>query len=206
MRILVLGAAGKLGRQIVHQATNRGHKVTVLEQIGARSWGKEVKALAGDPLRAETLRRALAGQEAVICLLGWPEEWPPDLCVRALAILIEQMRALGVRRLIAIKGLGTRGSPCPSPLILRWLRSWRFLHRRLADQNQQQRLIRASGLDWTIIRSLTGLAGRGYADLPRPTDAALGGRVYSVARRDIPAFVLAELDTVPQVSHLAGWG
>ncbi|NER79677.1 MAG: NAD(P)H-binding protein [Leptolyngbya sp. SIO1D8] len=69
MKVLVVGATGTLGRQVVRRALDEGHEVQCLVrsfQRGAflREWGAQL--VRGNLCKAETLKPALEGVEAVI--------------------------------------------------------------------------------------------------------------------------------------------
>ena len=76
MNILITGAFGNVGRRVLDQARARGHSVSVLEvdngrnRRAARRYGALVKTFLGDIRDAELVRRAAAGQDAVIHLAG----------------------------------------------------------------------------------------------------------------------------------------
>ena len=71
--MLVPGASGKTGTEVVRQGPAAGHKVTALVPSPARLTASDPRLLvktAGDARNAADLRRALEGQEAVISTLG----------------------------------------------------------------------------------------------------------------------------------------
>src|SRR4051794_40947013 len=74
-KVLVVGASGRTGRQVVERA---------------RAAGLEV-APAPDVLDPAALAAALAGCEAVISTLGPVAGSPPDLCARGTANLVAAM-------------------------------------------------------------------------------------------------------------------
>jgi nucleoside-diphosphate-sugar epimerase len=76
MNILITGAFGNVGRRVLDQARARGHSVSVLEadsgsnRRAARRCGVPARTFLGDIRDADLVRRAAAGQDAVIHLAG----------------------------------------------------------------------------------------------------------------------------------------
>ncbi len=69
MKVLVVGATGTLGRQVVRRAIEEGHQVTCLVRNPAKAaflseWGAHLKV--GNLLQPRTLQEAIEGEEAVI--------------------------------------------------------------------------------------------------------------------------------------------
>ena len=77
-KILVLGATGGTGRQIVSQALARGHEVTALVRSPEKvSDLKGAKLIVGDVRDEKALREALNGQDGVVSALGTPSKPVP---------------------------------------------------------------------------------------------------------------------------------
>lgn len=71
MRVVVTGASGHLGANLVRRLLERGDRVRVLLHRHARALvGLDVEAVSGDVLDPESLREAFAGQEVVYHLAG----------------------------------------------------------------------------------------------------------------------------------------
>ncbi|MBW4459094.1 MAG: NAD(P)H-binding protein [Nodosilinea sp. WJT8-NPBG4] len=67
MNVLVIGAAGKTGRQVVDQAVAAGHSVTAFVRDSAQyNAPPNVRVLTGDATDQTTMSDATAGQDAVI--------------------------------------------------------------------------------------------------------------------------------------------
>jgi len=163
--------------------------------------GQTVTALARDPARATaaaglTLVRGDvrdAAAEAVVSVLG-PSRNAPDFAVSAgTAHLLAAMRASGLRRLIVTCGAAVH-DPLDKP---GWLddliaalvkRAARYVYE---DMVRTVALVRASDLDWTVVRG------------PRLTDGPAAGRWRvgyvsvgtgpSLTRADLAGCVLAQL-------------
>ncbi len=108
MRLLVLGATGRLGALVVEEAITRGHQVTVLarspEKLGDRV--AAVKVVSGDALDADAVGSAVAGQDVVVYALGAGNVRRTTLFSDSTRILLDQMQHDGVRRLLCVTGVG----------------------------------------------------------------------------------------------------
>ena len=79
MRILVTGADGMLGSNLVRLLLDRGHEVSVLIHPSSRSItleGLKIKKHFGDILKPETLNPAVEGNEVVIHAAASTNLWP----------------------------------------------------------------------------------------------------------------------------------
>jgi uncharacterized protein YbjT (DUF2867 family) len=73
MKLLVLGATGGTGRQIVSQACAKGHSVVALVRSGAKAGDLSgAQLVEGDARDAQTLARALQDCSGVISALETP--------------------------------------------------------------------------------------------------------------------------------------
>src|SRR5688572_23603346 len=101
MKIVILGASGKTGRILVHEALEAGHKVTafVRDINKVTRTNPNLKIVVGDARRSEDLAKALEGADAVISTLG--SSRPGDnLIVASAKALIDAMHKTGVERVI----------------------------------------------------------------------------------------------------------
>ena len=103
------------------------------------------------------------------------------------------MKPAGVKRLIAVTGLGAGDSRghggSPYDLVAFPL----LLERVYADKGVQECIIRSSGLDWTIVRSglLTNRPATGqYRVLTTPKDWRSG----VISRADVADFLVRQID------------
>jgi uncharacterized protein YbjT (DUF2867 family) len=110
---------------------------------------------------------------------------------KATRILIDTMRAAGVRRLVAVTGMGAGDSRGHGGFLYEVLVFPLVLKRIYDDKDVQEQMIRASGLEWTIARPglLTGGAATGRMRvLPDRKDWQAG----SVTRADVAGFLVRE--------------
>lgn len=150
VRVGVVGGTGRTGRRVVARLLRAGYGVRVLARAESATLPLGVEMVCGDALHFDALDAFSAGLDAVVCTLGPDAESPPDLCSRATALLVHAMRKNGVSRLIvqtgAIIGNERLGA------FYRFLGNLKSIQLALADRRKQERIVRASGLEWTLIR------------------------------------------------------
>jgi len=196
--VLIIGASRGIGLETVKYALTAGHRVRALAR-GAASIAidhAELEKIAGDALDATTVSQALRGVEAVIETLGAPMGpgevlWGTTLFSAATRILSDAMRAQRVGRLVAVTGLGAGDSRGHLGFAFDAIAFPLVLKRVYDDKDVQEQMIRASGLDWTIVRPglLTGGPATGRARaLTEPRD----WRAAYVTRADVAHFLVRE--------------
>jgi putative NADH-flavin reductase len=199
MRITVFGANGPTGRLLTGQALAAGHHVTaVTRQPGSFPLRHERLVVAGadvlDPVAVDTV---VAERDAVLSALGVPAgKEPITTYSRGTANIITAMQEHGVRRLAVVSSSAVDPHPYSDAgfvfnrVILPYVT--RVLGKTLYDDmRRMETLIRASGLDWTIVRP------SGLFHLPSPThytivEGDVEGRY--TARADLAASMLALLN------------
>lgn len=132
--ILVTGATGKVGSEVVRQLAAAGAQVRAFvrdpEKAKAKLGGVELAA--GDLARPETLAAALRGVEKLYLL---PPLVPTMTELEALAI--EQARRAGVKHVVKHSNMGAQHEP--GLTLPRWHRAG-------------EKRIEASGMAWTFVR------------------------------------------------------
>jgi putative NADH-flavin reductase len=156
--ILIVGASQGIGLETVKLALKARHSVRALSRSATtiRLRDPKLEKLDGDALDRNTIERALTGVDAVIQTLGVSPT--PELIFSgtrlfsaATRILVNTMEASAVRRLICVTGFGAGDSRGHGGLLYN-AAICLILGRVYADKDIQERVIRASRLDWTIVR------------------------------------------------------
>jgi len=195
MRFLVLGASGGVGRRILAQGQARGHTIRAQTRDVARLPGQPagIEVVAADPTDASALRALVRGQEAVIVALGTAPGRRTTLFSDVTMKLIAAMTANGVRRLIAITGVGageTRGHG--GFLYDRFIYPL-FTRPFYEDKNRQERLIRESSLDWVLVRPAPFRTTAGPTPLETVTEIRPNLMLRRITRDEVASFVLDQL-------------
>lgn len=108
--------------------------------------------------------------------------------------LVGVMAEQNVRRLVCITGLGAGDSRGHGGFFFDWVFLPLMLRKDYQDKNRQEDAIRASTLDWTIVRPtvLNGKPARGGIKALTDLSGVHGG---TIARADIAEFVVEQLAT-----------
>jgi uncharacterized protein YbjT (DUF2867 family) len=196
--VLVIGASQGVGLETVRCGLAEGHRVRAFAR-GAASIAIDhpgLEKIPGDALDRAAVSAAVDGVDAVIESLGAPKDmaavlWGTRLFSSATRILIDAMREQGVRRLVAVTGLGAGDSRGKLGVLYDGL-IFPLVHKRVYDDKDvQEQMIRASGLDWTIVRP--GLLRSGRATgRARPFTDPKDWRMGSVTRADVAEFLVRE--------------
>jgi uncharacterized protein YbjT (DUF2867 family) len=211
MKITIFGATGSVGQSLVEQALAAGDEVTAVarhpERLPDGVRGVRADLSATNPAE---LGPAVAGADAVLSVIGPRSKEDVGISSRGTKAIIATMKAAGARRLVVISAapiatVASPGRPKPprrdpgdgffvanllTPIVKR-----AFGH-NYADLALMEDAVRASGLDWTIVRP------------PRMTDKPLTGTYrtasdqnlrggLSIPRADAAHFML-QVPTLPE--------
>jgi putative NADH-flavin reductase len=195
MDLIVFGASGRLGLKIVERALAAGHRVRAFVRTPSKITMQHpyLTLFQGDSMDAGAVYKALAGQDAVISALG-PERPPiPEMMEKSARNIVTAMKEHSMYRLVSTTGAGVwqqKDQPKAIDYVMAILLNI-FVKEVLRDSAANVEVIKASSLDWTIVR------------FPRLTDGPATGK-YRVgyinresssqfARADGADFILKEL-------------
>ncbi|CAM3651721.1 NAD(P)H-binding protein [Deinococcus saxicola] len=191
--LAVLGGTGRTGRLLIDQALVQNYSLRVLARDPSKLHRQDdrLDVIKGDATNALDIERLVTGSDAVLSALGQTRGGPDDLLTRAAGLLTQQMPQQGVRRLITLVGAGV---PFPGDTPKGVDRVFRVLLKVLQpavlnDAVAHAELVRASALDWTIVRGPMLTDG--------PAAPLLVGRVGEirprVTRASVAQFMLAQI-------------
>ena len=195
MNILVLGATGGTGRQIVRAALSNGHTVTALVRSASRAGELgECRLVEGDASSQAAIAGALYGCDGVISALGTGMSpfHKVTLLSAATRALVDAMGRQAVRRLVCITGMGAGDSRGHGGFFYDRLMLPMLLRNVYADKDRQEDIIRQSGLDWVIVRPVVLNDKPATGLIQAATDLA-GIHGGTISRADVAGFVVAQL-------------
>ena len=192
MKLFVIGATGRTGREIVQQALARGHHVTGFvrspESISVKN--ERLSVLKGNVMDENQLFQAMQNQDAVISTLGPREVFKPTSMLHDSAVATTRaMNRSGVKRLVVLS------AAAHFPGIPNRIASF-IMRNHMRDSLAMEEIVQSNGLDWTIARPprLTQEENPTY----RSREGAAPKMGFSLARKAVAAFML---DAIEQNKH-----
>lgn len=166
MKVVVFGANGRTGRAVLLNLLAAGHEVTGFARDPEKlpEWkGRDYTRIKGDAMNPADVTRAVAGQDAVVvCLgdssnpvvlrLGMKRSTPRNICEVGTANVIAAMQGAGIRRLVCVSAYGVGDSRDKLSTAFKVWYTALQLREQLADKERQEKVVKASGLDWTLVQ------------------------------------------------------
>ena len=198
--LLIIGASRGIGLETVRAALRAGHRVHALARSAASMPIQDTNLVkvSGDALDRDTIRDALQDVDVVIQTLG--VNFAPKLifeCTTLFSdstrILVDAMKVAGVKRLIAVTGLGAGDSRGHGGFIYDAVVFPLLLKRVYDDKDVQEWIIRSSGLDWTIVRPGL-LKNRPATGRYRVLTASKDWQSGAISRADVADFLVQQIN------------
>jgi putative NADH-flavin reductase len=205
MKLVVLGATGATGLEIVRQAIERGHSVTALVRSSERlkGFGDRISVKQGDLLNSADLERVIQGHDAVLSGFG------PRLPVsKADAHLLQQfataltsaMLEAGVRRAVVESvAFLFKDSIIPPAYILGKL----LFPSIVVDAAAMEEIFDKSGLDWTMVRP-PELTDKPYTGTYRVREGHLPRFGFKISRADVADFMIRTVENHSSIRKVVG--
>jgi putative NADH-flavin reductase len=198
MKLFVIGATGRTGREIVQQALARGHEVTAFvrspDALGLTS--DRLAVVKGDAMDEGQLFQAMRNHDAVVSVLGPRQVFRPGTILHdsALAATLAMQRA-GIKRLVVLS------AAAHFPGIPNRIASF-IMRDHMRDSLAMEEIVQSNGLDWTIARPprLTQEDSLGY----RSREGAAPKMGFSLSRKAVAAFMLDAIEKGKHVRKLVG--
>jgi putative NADH-flavin reductase len=205
VKLLILGATGATGRHLLEQAIAKGHGVTALVRDPATMTFRHERltVVKGRATVAAEVDPVVAGQDAVISVLG-PRDKGDPVCPDTAQALVPAMTKHGVKRLVWLSagGVGdSEASIVAKSFVFGRIILPLFLRKPYANHARAEEILRASALEWTVVRPLQ------LVDEPsgKPVTATFpGGAIMGlkIARKDVAMFILREVEAREHVGRM----
>jgi putative NADH-flavin reductase len=193
MKLFVIGATGRTGREVVQQALARRHHVTAFvrspEGVGVRN--ERLTVVKGDATDEEQLFNAMQNHDAVVSTLGPRAVFKPGSLLQDSALATTRaMNRTGIKRLVVLS------AAAHFPGIPNRIASF-IMRDHMRDSLAMEGIVQSDSLDWTICRPprLT----HGDSTTYRSREGAAPRMGFTLARKAVATFML---DAIEQTKHL----
>ena len=195
MRIVIFGATGRTGHHLVAEALSAGYEVRVLVRDASRLpvRHKRLQIVEGDVLDTTAVEQAVSSTDAVLSVLGHTKTSTNEVQTVGAENIVGAMKKNSVSRLISLTGAGVRDEKDRPKLVdkLFGLLLKILQPAVLEDAERHAEVIKASGLDWVIVRAPR------LTDGPRTGEYRVGyvgkNSGTKISRADVAGFMLGQL-------------
>lgn len=195
MRLFVLGASGGVGSCLLDEAPARGHSITAQTRNGNKlAETASVSVIVGSPTDEAFLKQYIAGHDAVVMCIGIDSLGKTSLFSDTTHAVVAAMRTAGIRRLIAVTGIGAGDTRGHGGWFYNRIIYPFFTHNRYADKDRQEAIIERTDLDWTIVRPAPFITGDSAGSLQIWTEIPEGLQLTSITREEVAQFILDSLE------------
>ena len=193
--IALFGATGKTGRRVLARLLGAGYSVRALARTPARlGVVGGLTVITGDVLDPDAVAETILGSDAVVSVFGQVKGSPLWVQTDGTRLIVEQMQAQGLTRIVSLSGGGLRDPhdrPKAADHVIRFLLKT-LSGRVLADAEGHLRVLEQSGLDWTVVR------GPRLTEKPGTGSYRLGwvglDTGIEISRDDLADFILTQID------------
>lgn len=156
MKIVVFGANGRVGSLVIKRLLDDGHEVRAFVHSGSKfSKQDNLSIVEGDIHDTNQITAALRDREVVMSALGSWGTKDKDILSSAMRNIVPIMQKAGVQRIVSLTGAGAIAPGDQPSLIDKLNRIFIQLaaSKILEDGESHIKILAASGLDWTVVRS-----------------------------------------------------
>jgi putative NADH-flavin reductase len=196
MRIIIFGASGATGQEVVKQALRDDHFVTAFVRNPSKLslQHNNLAIVQGDVKDYTVVEKAIEGQDAVLSALGVSTPLHKDpVVVEGIKSILQAMEKLPVKRFIYLSFLAVGQGRKDAGFLIKHIIS-RVVHHEIEDHQEKEGFIKASHLDWTIIHppKLTNGVKKG---IYRTGESIQPGSFFpTLSRADLADFMIKQLN------------
>lgn len=195
MKVIIFGATGQVGTLAVKHMLDAGHDVTAF----ARNPHKlnlsnpRLRRITGNAMSPKDVADTMKGHDAVVITLGAGKSRKSTIRSVGTLNVIEAMHQHGVRRLICQSTLGAHESWDNLNFFWKRIMFGALLRPVFLDHELQEKLVRASGLNWTLVRPSAFADGPSTGSYREAFAASVRGLQLTISKADIADFLTRQL-------------
>ena len=157
MKIAVIAADGRSGRAFVDEALKRGHRVRAgIFRQNPFEANPSLEVATCNATNLDVVRKLIVGQDAIVSLIGHTKGAAKDVQTHAIENVVNAAKEIDVKRIVSLTGTGVRFPGDVITFLDVFLNtSIKIIDpARVRDGINHAEVLKASGLDWTILRVL----------------------------------------------------
>ncbi|MDP4087027.1 MAG: NAD(P)H-binding protein [Bacillota bacterium] len=194
MKILVFGATGPTGQQIVSQGLELGYKMTAFvrnsEKLAIRH--PNLTIITGNVVDPKKVQDAVKGHDVIMSALGNGRSLKGDVFSIGSMNIVNAMEESLCKRIIIMSAFGVGNSINEVPILLKIIYKT-LLKKTFVDKAIGERYLKQSNLDWTLVHPVI------LANGPKTTNYKTGkcidiGEIPKISRADVADFMLKLVD------------
>lgn len=191
MKIIVFGATGGVGREVLRQAAENGHIITAFVRTPAKLDIKHenLTVIQGDAFNPGEVAAAIAGHDAIVSCLGSSKGMKKSTELQEMTKnIVAGMEANGVQRILytASAGIHKELTGVSGKLMMTMLKN------ALTDHGAAVAEIQSHGLIYTIVRPM-GLTNGAFTGNYREAAEGVPEKSMSIPRADVAHFIVKAL-------------
>lgn len=201
MKIIVFGANGRTGQEVIQQATSKGIEVTAFvrnaDNIKVKS--DKLSVIVGQATRYEDVKKAMVGHDVVISCIGGDGSKVSTTITDITKNIVDAMNETGVKRIAQVASAGVHGE---LKGVIGKIVSF-MLRNPLKDHAGAYEKLKEGGVSYTLARpmslkdgSLTGAYREAEEGIPA------GGK--SISRADVAHFLLKAIQDEKYIGKSIG--
>jgi putative NADH-flavin reductase len=192
VKIVLLGATGKTGREVLKQALEAGHLVTALIRSPNNLPAKHenLHIVIGDATDKEAIESAMKGNDVLVSTIGSTNT---SLITKSTEAILRASLNEPIERIIMLSSFAARRAQLK--LAAKILTSL-LMKGVVQDKQNGEKLLRRGHTGWTIVYAarLTDETKGKRKVRVLPLEEKVGLK-NAIARKDVAAWILQELDT-----------
>ena len=195
MNIVIFGASGATGHELVKQALGRGHRVTAFVRNPSKLiiTHANLNVIQGNVIDYSVVEKAIKGNDAALSALGASSPFKFDKSVvDGMSNIIKAMEANNVSRLIYMSFVGVTETRNTAGFVIKHIAP-RLLSTEIAGHEAREAIIKQSNLDWTIVRAPTLTNGKHLSKIRSGEGISSKGFTVTISRSDVADFMVRQL-------------
>ena len=195
MKLVIFGSTGSIGSHVVKQALEQGHTVTafVRNPNKLNFQHPHLNIFTGDVMNSALVEEAVIDHDAAICILGSGKKLSGNVRSQGTKNVIQALEKAGIKRFICQSTLGAGDSWSNLNFYWKYIMFGFILRKVFADHQIQEKHVRHSNLDWTIIRPAAFIEGNRTGKYRHGFSSSDRTPSLTISRPDVADFILKQL-------------